>query len=129
MSENKEYQIKCLKVGLDKLTLTVTPHDMTPYADFAKQLKSVAKYDDDITFASPGAQAGYRFAGRLKISSASSTAWPLLQVAPYGKGPFFRLECNPKPRSRPDAYSSTTSSWHIDAVAGAVHPITVFPVS
>lgn len=95
MSENVEYQIKCLKVGLDKLTLTVTPHDMTPYGDFVKQLKCVAKYDDDITFASAGAQAGYRFAGRLKIPSMSSTAWPFIQVAPYGKGPYLRLECNP----------------------------------
>jgi hypothetical protein len=95
MTENMKYNIKNLKLGLDKLTLTVTPPDMTPYGDVVKGLKEMAIHGQDMTFAVPGARAGYRFAARLKISSAPPDAWPLLQVSPYVKGPFFRLECNP----------------------------------
>ncbi|HEV2562265.1 MAG TPA: hypothetical protein VGT78_08990 [Rhizomicrobium sp.] len=95
MNENTDYKIKSIKLGLDRLTLTVSPFNMAPYPNFPKELKSLAKFDDDITFAAPTAQAGYRVAVRLKISSVSADIWPLLQADPYGKNSYFRLECNP----------------------------------
>lgn len=93
--------IKNMTLGLDKLTLTVSPFDKQAHANYDKALKGLACQNDDIIFASPDAKAGYRVAVRLKISSLSTTAWPLLQAAPWGKGPYFRLEFNPNRLGEP----------------------------
>ncbi len=95
MDQDIPYLVQSLNLGLDKLTLTVTPHNMAMYANFVKSLKHEAMCDDTVTFAGSSAQAGYRVAVRLRIPNVPVDAYPLFQVAPYGKTAYFRLEFNP----------------------------------
>jgi hypothetical protein len=90
-----EFEIKAVELGLDKLTLTVTPPNMSTYNDYVKHAKFWVITGDTACAAPPAARAGYHFALRIMIPGIPGDAFPLLQIAPYGKSAYFRLEFNP----------------------------------
>jgi len=89
------YHLKSLNVGLDRLTLTVNPHLSPIYKKYVADAISSAKIGDEFTFIGAPHGSGYRVSVRLVIPGAEPDAYPIFQIAPYGKSAFFRLECNP----------------------------------
>jgi hypothetical protein len=89
------YHLQSLNVGLDRLTLTVNTPSSPTYKKYIAAAINMAKMEADFTFAGAPHGSGYRASVRLIIPGVEPNAHPTLQIAPYSKTAFFRLECNP----------------------------------
>ena len=81
---------------IDKISLTIKPHQWEPYANYKQTLYGLSQTPDVPIVYDPGAKANsYTAAYRIKIG-AHSEDWPLLQIRPPKPNTsFIRLEFNP----------------------------------